>query len=302
VTGSTDAIVDSSAPVERVATGFRFTEGPIWCPELDSLVFSDIPANTMYRWSLRDGVKVHRKPSGYDGRDYPDGQEVGSNGLTRDAQGRLTICEHGNRRVTRLERDGSLTVLASHWQGKRLNSPNDLVYKSDGSLYFTDPPYGLLRQDGDPAKELGFNGIYRVADGRLDLLIDDLTRPNGLAFSPDEKYLYVANSDPERKVWMRYEVTGTGRLANGAVFFDASAFTEDGLPDGLKVDRSGTIFATGPGGVFLFQPDGAHLGTVRIPETPANVGWGDEDGKSLYVTAKTSVYRVRTVSGGAASS
>jgi gluconolactonase len=257
----------------------------------------------MYRWSPREGVAVHRKPSGYDGTDYPDGQEVGSNGLTCDAQGRLTICEHGNRRVTRVEADGSLTVLASHWEGKRLNSPNDLVFKSDGALYFTDPPYGLLGQDQDPGKELGFNGIYRLSsDGRLDLLIDDLTRPNGLAFSPDEQFLYVANSDHERKIWMRYRVTDTGRLTDGSVFYDAASCQENGLPDGLKVDQAGHVLATGPGGVLVFTPDGNHLGTVPIPETPANVGWGDADGKSLYVTANTSVYKLRTVSGRGASS
>jgi gluconolactonase len=298
VTSSINSVVDASVGVERIASGFRFTEGPVWFDQPGHLVFSDIPANTMYRWSTEDGIVVHRKPSGYDGADYPDGQEVGSNGLTRDAQGRLTICEHGNRRVTRLEPDGSVNVLASHWQGKRLNSPNDLVFKSDGSLYFTDPPYGLLGQDEDPAKELAVNGIYRLREGVLHLLVDELTRPNGLAFSPDEQFLYVANSDRQRKVWMRYRVEADGTLSDGTVFFDATSFEADGLPDGLKVDRGGNILATGPGGVLVFNPDGDHLGTVSIPETPANVGWGDPDGKSLYVTAKTSVYKLRTVSGG----
>lgn len=296
--GTISDIVDAVAPIECVAAGFRFTEGPIWFREDGCLVFSDIPANTMYRWRPGADATVHRKPSGYDRDDYPDGQEVGSNGLTRDVEGRLTVCEHGNRRVTRVEADSGVTVLASHWEGKRLNSPNDLVYKSDGSLYFTDPPYGLLGQDKDPAKELNFNGIYRLADGELDLLIDNLTRPNGLAFSPDERSLYVANSDAERKVWMRYRVSADGRLNNGEVFFDAAALPDAGLPDGLKVDRAGNIFGTGPGGVLVFNPDGKHLGTLRPPETPANVAWGDADGKTLYITAKTSVYRVRTLIGG----
>lgn len=293
-------LIDPTIGVELVADGFRFTEGPVWFREDGCLVFSDIPANTMYRWCPSTGVSVFRKPSGYDGEDYPDGQEVGSNGLTRNAEGRLTVCEHGNRRVTRVEQDGSLTVLASEWNGKRLNSPNDLVYKSDGSLFFTDPPYGLRGQDQDPAKELEFNGVYRIADGALDLLVDDLTRPNGLAFSPDERALYVANSDGNRKVWMRYAVSADGRLASGDVFFDATSFSEGGLPDGLKVDLAGNLFATGPGGVLVFTPSGEHLGTIRVPQTCANVAWGD-DGKTLYITANTAVYRVRTLIGGAIS-
>ena len=294
----TGTIIDQQAAVERIATGFRFTEGPVWFREHGYLVFSDIPANTQYVWSRREGASVYRKPSGFNGAEWPDGQEVGSNGLTRDAEGRLTNCEHGNRRVTRVETDGSLTVLASHWQGKRLNSPNDAVYKSDGNLYFTDPPYGLLKQDEDPAKELAFNGVYRVGNGELHLLVDDLTRPNGLAFSPDERFLYVANSDLSRKVWMRYEVTGDGRLTNGRVFFDAQNEPGDGLPDGLKVDVIGNVYATGPGGVLVFTSEGKHLGTIRLPETPANCAWGDEDGKTLYITAQTGVYRVRTLVGG----
>jgi gluconolactonase len=294
----TGTIVSESAAVEKIAAGFRFTEGPVWFREHGYLVFSDIPANTQYLWKPGEGVRVYRQPSGFDGSEWPDGQEIGSNGLTRDAEGRLTNCEHGNRRVTRVEPDGSVTVLASHWQGRRLNSPNDAVYKSDNSLYFTDPPYGLLNQDEDPAKELVFNGVYRVLNGELDLLVDDLTRPNGLAFSPDERVLYVANSDSSRKVWMRYEVTGDGKLTNGRVFFDAQDEPGDGLPDGMKVDVEGNVYATGPGGVLVFNSDGKHLGTIRLPETPANCGWGDEDGKTLYVTAQTGVYRVRTLIGG----
>jgi gluconolactonase len=295
VTGS---IVSKEAAVDKIAAGFRFTEGPVWFREYGYLVFSDIPANSQYRWNESEGASVYRKRSGFDGAEWPDGQEIGSNGLTRDAQGRLTNCEHGNRRVTRVEADGSVTVLASHWHGKRLNSPNDVVYKSDGSMYFTDPPYGLSGQDNDPAKELNFNGVYRLSAGELDLLVDDLTRPNGLAFSPDERFLYVANSDASRKIWMRYEVTAGGRLANGRVFFDAQNEPGDGLPDGMKVDVEGNIYATGPGGVLVFDVHGRHLGTIRIDETPANCGWGDEDGKTLYITAQTGVYRVRTLIGG----
>jgi gluconolactonase len=185
-----------------------------------------------------------------------------------------------------------VTTLVDKFGGKKLNSPNDLVFRSDGSLYFTDPPYGLPKQDDDPAKELKFNGVYRLAGGKLQLVIKDLTRPNGIAFSPDEKTLYVANSDPERKLWMRYDVAANGSVSNGKVFADATAEKEDGLPDGMKVDSLGNIYATGPGGVWVFSPDGKHLGTIKPPETPANCGWG-EDGKSLYLTARTGLYRIK---------
>ncbi len=287
-----DAIVPPNAVIEKVAGGFAFTEGPVWLPD-GSLLFSDIPNNAIHRWTPDGKVTVFRKPSGYDGTDAPPGASLGSNGLTLDRQGRLVICEHGNRRVTRLEKDGRLTVLADRFEGKRLNSPNDAVFRSDGSLYFTDPPYGLPKQDQDPAKELPFSGIYRLAGGKLQLLSKDLTRPNGLAFSPDEKYLYVANSDPQRKIWMRFEVRPDGTLGASTVFYDATADTAPGLPDGLKVDRKGNVYATGPGGVWIFSPQGKHLGTIEPPEVPANCAWGDPDAKTLYMTARTSVYRIR---------
>lgn len=306
-----DALLLPDSEVELVATGFVFTEGPVYKPD-GLLLFSDIPANAIYKWSPQMGASVFRRPAGYDGPPAPEGAYIGPNGLTLDEEGRLVICEHGNRRVTRLEKDGSLTVLADRYQGKRLNSPNDAVYKSDGALYFTDPPYGLLKQDDDPAKELKFNGVYRLnPDGSLVLLTSELSRPNGLAFSPDEKYLYVANSDAARKVWMRYEVKPDGTLAAGQVFFDATARTEDGLPDGLKVDTNGNIYATGPGGVWVFSPEGKHLGTIRAPQTPSNLAWGKfaktheesplatgEKADTLYITARTAVYRVRLAAAG----
>ncbi|MGC8794427.1 MAG: SMP-30/gluconolactonase/LRE family protein [Bryobacteraceae bacterium] len=287
-----DAIVPRTAVIEKVAGGFGFTEGPVWLPG-GSLLFSDIPNNAIYRWTPDGKVTIFRKPSGYDGTDAAPGAFIGSNGLTLDRQGRLVICEHGNRRVTRLEKDGKLTILADRYQGKRLNSPNDAVFKSDGSLYFTDPPYGLAKQDDDPAKELPFSGIYRLAGGDLQLLSKDLTRPNGLAFSPDEKYLYVANSDVQRKIWMRFEVRPDGTLGTSQVFYDVTRETAPGLPDGLKVDRKGNVYATGPGGVWIFSPEGRHLGTIEPPEVPANCAWGDKDGRTLYITARTSVYRIR---------
>jgi gluconolactonase len=210
-----------------------------------------------------------------------------------DKQGRLVICEHGNGRVTRLEKDGKLTVLAARYEGKRLNSPNDAVYKSNGDLYFTDPPYGFPKEDADPKKELKFNGIYRLSGGKLHLLNKEMTRPNGLAFSPDEKTLYVANSDAARKIWMKFDVLADGSIGNGKVFFDVTKETADGLPDGMKTDKAGNLYCTGPGGVWIFSPAGKHLGTIAPPETPANLNWGDAGGKTLYMTARTGLYRIK---------
>jgi len=306
-----DALLRADSEVELVATGFVFTEGPVYRRD-GVLLFSDIPANAIYKWSPQMGASVFRRPAGYDGPPMPEGAYIGPNGLTLDKEGRLVICEHGNRRVTRLEQDGTLTVLADRYQGKRLNSPNDAVFKSDGALYFTDPPYGLLKQDEDPAKELKFNGVYRRnPDGTLVLLTSELSRPNGLAFSPDEKVLYVANSDAARKIWMRYEVKPDGTLGPGQVFFDATARKEDGLPDGMKVDTNGNVYCTGPGGIWVFSPGGKHLGTIHFPQVPANLAWGKyakthaesplgegEKADTLYVTARTAIYRVRLSASG----
>lgn len=285
-------IVPPTAIIEKLAGGFQFTEGPVWI-QAGYLLFSDIPQNTIFRWAPDGKVTVFRKPSGYDGTAAPPSAPFGSNGLTLDTEGRLIICEHGNRRVTRLEKDGKLTVLADRYQGKRLNSPNDAVYKSDGSLYFTDPPYGLVKQDQDPKKELTFNGIYRLSGAKLQLLSTDLTRPNGLAFSPDEKHLYVANSDERRKIWMRFEVKPDGTLGNPKVLFDVTRQTAEGLPDGMKVDQKGNLYCTGPGGVWILSPEGKHVGTIQPAEVPANCAWGDADGKTLYMTARKGLYRIR---------
>ena len=286
-------IVPNTAGIEQIGSGFDFTEGPLWMPD-GFLLFSDIPRNTIYKWDpATTQVTVFRRPSGYDGTDAPPGAFIGSNALTLDSEKRLVICEHGNGRVTRLERDGGLTVLAARYQGKRLNSPNDLVYHSSGALYFTDPPYGFVGQDDDPKKELDFNGVYRLQDGELTLLFRELRRPNGLAFSPDEKAFYLANSDPGRKVWLRFEMTSGGLPANDTVFFDATGETAPGNPDGMKIDREGNLYCTGPGGVWLFTPDGKCLGVIHFPEIPANLHWGDGDAQTLYVTARTGVYRVK---------
>jgi len=229
--------------------------------------------------------------------DIADYGQPGSNGLAIDREGRLTILEHGNRRVTRLERNGTLTILADRYDGKRLNSPNDLVYKSDGALYFTDPPFGLPKAFDDPRKELPYSGVFRLADGQLTLVARDLTGPNGIAFSPDERYLYVTNWDTARKVVMRYELAADGSLVNGRVFFDMTGAPGDEALDGLKVDRAGNLFVSGPGGVWVLSADGRHLGTIRAPELPANMAWGDADGRTLYFTARTGIYRMRVTTG-----
>jgi gluconolactonase len=287
-----DAIVPPDVRVEKVAEGFDFVEGPVWVRDGGYLLFSDPNANVIYRWSPEAGVGVHRAKSGYTGGDIAQYGQPGSNGLTLDRAGRLTINEHGNRRVTRLERNGVLTVLADRYEGKRLNSPNDLVYKSDGSLYFTDPPFGLPRFHDDPRKELPYSGVFRWADGRLSLLATDLSGPNGIAFSPDERHLYVTNWDPKKKVVMRYDVRPDG-IANGRVFFDMGGAAGEEALDGMKVDERGNLYVSGPGGLWILSPEGRHLGTIRTAELPANFAWGDEDGRTLYITARTSLYRVR---------
>ena len=303
-----DAIVPKEAVIEKVADGFKWTEGPVWI-HAGYLLFAEIPSNRIMKWSPRGGVSLFLHPSGYLGSAPFGGREPGSNGMTLDPQGRLTVAGHARRDVYRLEsleKGATVTVLAEKYQGKRLNSPNDLVYKSDGSLYFTDPPYGLPSQsDRDPQKELTFNGVFRIPnaashragaapdDGKLQLIIKDLTRPNGIAFSPDERHLYIAVSDPAHKVWMRYDVKPDGTVANGRVFYDATSNTGEGAPDGIKVDRQGNLYGSGPGGLWIFSPEGKHLGVLKLPERMANCNWGDADAKTLYITASSGLYRVR---------
>ena len=280
-----DALVPLGAKIEKVAGGFQFIEGPVWMPE-GVLWFSDVPGNVIRQWSP-EGNKVEEvvRPS------------ENSNGLIGGKDGTLVICQHSGRRVALRSKSGVLTTLVDRFEGRKLNSPNDAVYHSDGSLYFTDPPYGLEKQDEDPGKEVAFNGVYRLADGKLTALTKELSRPNGIALSPDEKTLYVANSDANRRIWMRYGVMPDGSLVNGRVFADVTAEKAEGLPDGLKVDSNGNVWATGPGGVWVFSPEGKHLGTIKPAEVPANVGWGG-DGKTLYMTARTGLYRIQTAVSG----
>ena len=290
-----DALVPPGAAVEKLAEGYVFTEGPVWIRGESRLLFSDVRANAIHQWTEAEGASPFIDPV-FEG-DREGLRSISSNGLTLDAEGRLVICEHGNRRISRVEADGSRTVLVDSFEGSRLNSPNDAAYGADGSLYFTDPPYGLEGLEESPLRELDFNGIYRLRpDGALELLVRDQTRPNGIALSPDEDILYVANSDADQKVWMAYDLDETG-ASNGRVFYDVNDQTAPGAADGLKVDLAGNLFATGPGGVWVIGWDGVHLGTILMPEVVANVAWGD-DGQTLYMTASTGVYRIRLATGG----
>ena len=287
-----DRLIPRGTQLEKLAGGFQFIEGPVWHPD-GYLLFSDPNANTIYRWSPEGSISVFRSKSGYTGFDIGEYHQPGSNGLTLDRNGLLTINEHGNRRVTRLERTGKITVLADQYDGKRLNSPNDLVYRSDGTLYFTDPPFGLPKAFDDPRKELPFSGVYMVKDSHVTLLTKELSGPNGIAFSPDERYLYVDNWDLKRKVLMRYEVNPDGTIANGKVFHDFTRNPEPVALDGIKVDEQGDVYVSAPGGIWIFSPSGKALGHIVPPEHDANFTFGDTDGKSLYLTASTGLYRLR---------
>jgi gluconolactonase len=290
--GALDALVPADAKAERVAGRFEFTEGPVWSPD-GALLFSSPNTNAIYRWAPTGEVTVFRAKSGYRGFDIGRYGQPGSNGLTFDPEGRLLICEHGNRRVIRVEPRGNFTVLADRFEGKRLNSPNDLVCRSDGTVFFTDPPFGLPEMFDDPKRELPFSGVFRAKDGQVALLDDTLEGPNGIALSPDERSLYVGNWDFDRTIVVRYDLDDAGNVSNPTVLFDMTdAASEDSI-DGLKVDVEGNLYVCGPGGIWVLSPDGAHLGTIRLPEAPHNLAWGDEDGRTLYVTALTSIYRIR---------
>lgn len=295
-----DKLVAPDAKIEVLASGFTWVEGPVWSKAEGELLFSHAPQNIIYRWKEGEPVREYLKPAGYTGRGSY-GKEPGSNGLAFNQQGQLVACEHGDRRVSVLLQDGGKRTLADSYEGKRLNSPNDLAIKSNGDIYFTDPPYGLPEQEKDSRRELAFSGVYRVAkSGQVNLLSQELARPNGLAFSPDEKTLYVTQSDPKRAVIMAYPVRSNGTLGPGRVFFDATPLAAQlkGMPDGIKVDQQGNVFSTGPGGVHVLAPDGTHLGRISLPVPVANLAWGD-DGSTLYLTASNYLCRIRTKTKGA---
>jgi gluconolactonase len=289
-------LIGRDAKIEVLGSGFEWAEGPVWVRDGGYLLFSDIPRNSVMKWTEADGVTLFLKPSGFTGSvDY--GREPGSNGLTLDSSGRLVSCEHGDRRVSRLEKDGGKRTLIDNYLGKRLNSPNDLAYKSNGDLYFTDPPYGLPKNWDDPRRELDFCGVYRLStDGKVTLLTKELSRPNGIAFSPDEKTLYIANSDPDRAIWMSYPVLADGSLGPGKVLYDATeAFRKGlpGLPDGMKVDAAGNLFAGGPGGINVITPAGSLIGRIDTKQRTANCAWGG-DGSVLFMAADHYLCRIQT--------
>ena len=292
-----DRLVGQDAAIEVLAANqFEWAEGPVWDRANKRVLFSDIPRNMIWEWSQKSGLKQFLKPSGYTGETTFTGREPGSNGLAFNKAGELVMCQHGDRRIAKWV-DGKFVTLADRYAGKRLNSPNDLAIRSNGDVYFTDPPYGLPKQTEDPGRELDFQGVYRLsAKGELTLLTKELNRPNGLAFSPDEKILYVANSEPEKAVLMAFPVRPDGSLGTGKVFFDVSAAVskqKPGVPDGLKVSADGTVWASGPGGVLVYSSQGRHLGTLATGVATANLAFGD-DGSTLYLTADKSLVRVRT--------
>ncbi len=295
-----EALLPAEPVLERIAGGLSWVEGPVWHKGDGYLLFSDIPANTVYKWKPGEGLSLYLEKSGYRGTDPFEGNEPGSNGLAFDAENRLILCRHGDRQIARLEPDGRFTVLADHFGGQRLNSPNDLVLSSTGDLYFTDPPFGRPRGFDDPDKA-PVQGVYRLSrDGTLALVIRDLTAPNGLALSPDERYLYVSDVDPKRSAWLAYEVHEDGTLGRGRILFNATPWRQDPYfgPDGFKIDEDGNIWGARPGGISVIAPDGTLLGTIETGKPTSNVAWG-EDGRTLFVTSADSVYRLRLRTRGA---
>ena len=296
---SLDDILNTDVKIEILAEGFSWSEGPVWVPSLNSLLFSDVPQNTIYKWNERDGKTIFLKPSGYTGIE-PASSQSGSNGLALDSAGNLLLCQHGDRRVARISKadlrseNPNFNMVVNRFEDKRFNSPNDLAIAKNGDIYFTDPPYGLSGKDEDTLKEISFNGVYKLAsNGELTLIIDTLTRPNGIAISPDQQTLYVANSDPENAIWVAYDITAKG-VKNGRVFFDATDKTDTlkGLPDGLKVNKKGIVFATGPGGIYIFSEEGKHLGMIYTKLASANCAL-DETQTSLYITTHNYLTRVK---------
>jgi gluconolactonase len=296
-----DKLVPAGARLEKLVDDHGWTEGPVWVRDGDYLLFSDVVKNRIYKWKDGEGESIYLESSGYTGSAPFPGPEPGSNGLAIDREGRLVFAQHGDRRISRRESDGRIVPVVERYQGRRINSPNDLVVGPTGDLYFTDPPFGLPKTFADPGKELPFQGVYRLTrSGRLTLLTRELSAPNGIAFSPDGRTLYVSNADRRRLVWMGFPVKDDGTLAAGRVLFDGTRAFADrrGTADGMKVDAEGNIFGAGPGGVYVFSPRGEILGWFDFGGNVGNVAWGEE-GSTLFIAANATVYRVRLGTRGA---
>lgn len=290
-------LIPKNAKIEVLAEGFTWSEGPLWIEDGQYLLFSDIPPNRIMKWSEKDGLSLYLTPSGYTS-EVERGGEVGSNALILDKNNSLVLCQHGDRRMARMTTPISnpqpnFETIVDKYEGKRFNSPNDAVYDSQGNLYFTDPPYGLEKQMNDPTKEIDFQGVYRYSnDGQLSLISDKITRPNGLGLSPDEKILYVGSSDPKKAIWMAFELNEDGTVANERLFYDATGSEGKGLPDGLKVDKKGNIWATAQGGVWIFNSAGKVLGKIKTGEATSNCAF-NTDQSVLYMTCDDYLMRIK---------
>ncbi len=293
-------IVNPDASLEKLTEGFEWSEGPVWVSEFNSILFSDVPTNQVYKWNDEEGLSKYLNPSGYTG-EVERGGEMGSNGLTLNNDGQLVLCQHGDRQVALMDApldapEPNFKPLADNWEGKRFNSPNDVCFASNGNMYFTDPPYGLVKNMNDSSKEIHFQGVYLVKPGTNEaiLVVDSLTRPNGIALTPDESQIIVANSDPDKIHWYIFDVNEDGTLTNGQIYFDGKGYGEkySGLPDGLKIDSNGNVFATGPGGIWIFNSQGDHLGIILTGHPTANCAFGPDE-KTLYITADMHLMRLK---------
>ncbi|HEY0744055.1 MAG TPA: SMP-30/gluconolactonase/LRE family protein [Chryseosolibacter sp.] len=296
-----NSLINADAQLELLGEGYKWSEGPLWVASENMLLFTDVPNNVIHKWTEKNGVEVFLTPSGYTGTTPTVSREPGANGLMLDNDGKLILCQHGDRRVSRYDGtfdspEPKFTTLADRYDGKRLNSPNDLAVRKNGDIFFTDPPYGFKQLDNDPDKEVPFNGVYKLStDGKVTLLVDSLTKPNGIALTPDEKTLIVANSDPAKAIWYAFDLTENDSLMNARVLYDATSLVNEenkGLPDGFKIDSNGNIFASGPGGIWIFDKSGKVLGKVRLPNATANCALAD-DGKTLFITSANKLLRLK---------
>jgi len=295
-----DQIVSPTAQPEVIAEGFEWSEGPLWLAESKTLIFSDVPKNIIHQWSEEKGLSTYLTPSGYTS-DTPRGGEMGSNGLALSVDGKLLLAQHGDRRIAVMESPltdpkPTFVTQSDNIDGKKLSSPNDVVSRSNGDLFFTDPPYGLPQQSNDPAKETSFNGVYKISSGKTTLLVDSLTRPNGIAFLPGEKTFIVANSDPDKATWYAFDLAENDSIVNARIFYNATSDSKSGLPglpDGLKVDKQGNIFATGPGGIWIFNTSGKVVGKIKFTDVPTSNCALSDDEKTLFITADNYVVRVK---------